>query len=157
MKGNIGRRILALGLFALGAGAAQLAAAGVYVELVSHNIATNKSELAQKMYVQGNAGRFVEVPSAGDAADGVRESAMVIKDGTLYAIDDAEKNYVVLDKATLEQVGKKMAEAVEKVKEQLAKLPADQREQMQQALAKQVPGLDGEQKWTVESGEPALP
>jgi len=151
MKADIRRHMRGLALLTLGAFTSNGAFAGVYVELVSHDLATNKSELAQKMYVQGNSGRFVEVPTPGDAADGARESAMVIKDGTLYAIDDAEKNYVVLDKATLEKVGKKMAEAVEKVKEQLSKMPAEQREQMQQMLAKQVPGLNGDQNWTVEA------
>ena len=45
----------------IGAGCivAVAANAGVYVELVDHDIAANTTQLAQKMYVQGGSGRFV--------------------------------------------------------------------------------------------------
>ena len=49
-----------IALLALGTCLAGTAGAGVYVELVDHNLATGKTELAQKMYVQGGLGRFVD-------------------------------------------------------------------------------------------------
>jgi hypothetical protein len=125
-------------LFAMGALGAQVATAGVYVEMVDHDIRTDKIELSQKMYVQNGLGRFVD----GDGR------ATLIKDGTLYIIDDAEKSYVVVDKATLDQLAKKVGAAMEQVKEQLAKLPPDQRAQMEQMM----PGVaGGDRKWTVEA------
>jgi len=125
-------------LIVLGALGAQTASAGVYVELVDRDIASGKTELSQKMYVQGGLGRFVD-------ADG---RATVIKDGTMYIIDDADKSYIAFDKATMEQLAKKINSAMAQMKEQLAKLPPDQRAQMEQMM----PGMvDGEKKWVVEA------
>lgn len=125
---------------ALGALAAHAANAGVYVEMVNQNLTTNKSSLAQKMYVQNGRGRFVD-------EDG---RATIIKDGTLYIIDEADKSYVAFDKATMEQLASQLNTAMEQMKEQLAKLPAEQRVQMEQMLAAQMPGMSGK-PWTVEA------
>ena len=124
-------------LVVLGALAAQAASAGVYVELVDHDIASGKSRLSQKMYVQDGLGRFVD-------AEG---RSTLIKDGTLYIIDDADKSYVAFDKATMEQLAKKINGAMAQMKEQLAKLPPDQRAQMEQMM----PGMTQEKKWVVEA------
>jgi len=122
----------------LGVLGAQVASAGVYVELVNHDAKTGKTELAQKMYVQNGAGRFID-------AEG---RVTLIKGGTLYIIDETDKSYVLVDKATLEQLAKKLAESMEQMKEQLAKLPPEQRAQMEQMI----PGMSGqERKWTVEA------
>jgi len=122
----------------LGALGAQAAVAGVYVELVDRDLTSGKTELSQKIYVQDGLGRFVD-------AEG---RSTLIKDGTLYVIDDADKSYVSFDKATMEQLAKKISETMEQMKEQLAKLPPDQRAQMEQMM----PGMSGgEQKWVVEA------
>ena len=124
-------------LVAFGALAAQTASAGVYVEMVNHDIKANTTELAQKIYVQNGNGRFVD----GEGR------ATLIKDGTFYVIDEADKSYIMFDKATMEQLAKKISEAMEKMKQQLAQLPPEQRAQMEQMM----PGLaGGEKKWTVE-------
>jgi len=116
------------------------ASAGVYVEMVSHNIATNKTELSQKMYLQDGSGRLVD--DSGHVS--------IIKGNTMYIVDDADKSYVVFDKATMDQLAKKMTDEMAQVKEQLAKLPPEQREQMEQAMGK-IPGMGGsDQKWSVE-------
>ena len=123
---------------ALGVLGAQAASAGVYVELVDHDITADKTTLSQKMYVQGGNGRFVD-------AEG---HATLIKDNTFYIIDDADKSYVAVDKATMEQLAKKISGAMEQMKEQLAQLPPEQRAQMEQMM----PGMaDGDKKWTVEA------
>jgi hypothetical protein len=120
----------------IGALCAQAATAGVYVEMVDHDIKADKTTLSQKMYVQGGNGRFVD-------ADG---HATLIKDGTFYIIDDTEKSYVAVDKATMEQLAKKISAAMDKMKDQLAQLPPEQREQME----KMVPGMGGDKQWVVE-------
>lgn len=129
--------------------ASGLANAGVYVEMADREIANNKTTVVQKMYVQGNAGRFVDIPEPGD---GGNATATIIKDGTLYAIDDTDKTYMQLDKASMESLAKKMNEGLAQVKEQLAKMPPEQRAQMEQMLGKQIPGFaGGDQKWTVDA------
>jgi uncharacterized protein DUF4412 len=122
----------------LGALVAQAANAGVYVELVDRDIASGKTELSQKMYVQNGLGRFVDAGGR----------ATLIKDGTMYIIDDSDKSYIAFDKATMEQLAKKINGAMAQMKEQLAKLPPEQRAQMEAMM----PGMSGgEKKWVVEA------
>ncbi len=121
---------------------AQCAVAGVYVEMVDRDVRTGNSELSQKMYVQGGVGRFVD-------AEG---RATLIKADTLYIIDDADKSYIVFDKATMEALARQLNNAMTQMKEQLAKLPPEQRAQMERRMSEQMPGLlGGEQKFTVEA------
>ena len=120
----------------LGALGAQAAFAGVYVEMVNRE--AGSEELAQKIYVQNGLGRFVD-------ADG---RATLIKNNTMYIIDDKDKSYVAFDKATMEKLAKKISVQMEQAKEQLAKLPPEQRAQMEQMM----PALGGgERKHTVEA------
>jgi hypothetical protein len=120
---------------ALGALAAQAASAGVYVEMVDHDIKADKTMLAQKIYVQDGNGRFVD-------AEG---HTTLIKNGTFYIIDDADKSYIAVDQATLAQLAKKISAAMEQMKEQLAQLPPEQRAQLEQMM----PG-GTDKKWVVE-------
>ncbi|HET9862705.1 MAG TPA: DUF4412 domain-containing protein [Steroidobacteraceae bacterium] len=117
---------------------AHTAVAGVYVETVNHRITTGTTEPKQKMYVQNGSGRFVDPEGR----------ATLIKGDTLYVIDDADKSYIVFDKATMEQVARKLNEQMERLKEQLAKLPAEQRAQLEQTMGGAL-GLDGKER-TVE-------
>jgi len=115
-------------LVVLGALGAQAANAGVYVEMVDVDRGSGTidgEKLAQKMYVQNGLGRFVD-------AEG---RATLIKNGTMYIINDADKSYVAFDKATMEQLAKKINAAMEKAKEQLAKLPPEQRAQVEQMMS----------------------
>ena len=129
------KRIL---LTVLGAVGAQAANAGVYVELVDHEISSGKVELSQKMYVQNGQGRFVD--------SGGRTT--LIKDGTMYVIDDSDKSYIAFDKATMEKLAVKINAAMAQMKEQLAKLPPEQRAQMEAML----PNMGGgDKKWVVEA------
>jgi len=120
---------------------AQTAGAGVYVETVDHNMATNTTTAFQKMYLQDGAGRIVD--SSGRAS--------IFKGNTMYIVDDADKSYIVFDKTTMAVLAKKMNDEMAQMKEQLAKLPPEQREQMEAAMGK-IPGMGaGDQKWTVEA------
>ena len=120
---------------------ARAATAGVYVETVDHNMSTNTTTLFQKMYLQDGAGRIVD--SSGRAS--------IFKGNTMYVVDDADKSYIVFDKATMTVLAKKMNDEMARVKDQLAKLPAEQREQMEASMGK-IPGMGAsDQKWTVEA------
>src|SRR4051812_12277805 len=124
------------GCFAAGA-----AYSGVYVELVNHDIPGNRTELSQKMYVEGGNGRFVDEEGR----------ATIIKGNTMYIVDDSDQTYIVFDKATMAQLAKQISAAMDRMKEQLAKMPPEQRAQIEQMMAK-TPGMGGEdQKWVVEA------
>jgi hypothetical protein len=125
-------------LVVLGALGAQAASAGVYVEMVDRDLASGNTELSQKMYVQNGLGRFVDAGGR----------ATLIKNGTLYIIDDADQSYIAFDKATMEKLAKKINAAMAQMKEQLAKLPPEQRAQMEKSM----PGMSGaDKKWVVEA------
>jgi hypothetical protein len=104
--------------------AAQLATAGVYVETVNRDITAGTTTPKQKIYVQNGAGRFMDPEGR----------SSLIKGDTLYMIDDKDKSYIVMDKATMEQVAKKLNAQMEQLKAQMAKLPPEQRAQMEQML-----------------------
>ncbi len=123
----------------LAAGLAHVASAGVYVETVSNNLKTNSSRLAQKIYVQGGSGRFEDEEGR----------ASIIKGDTIYVIDQADKSYVVLDKATMEQLGKQVGAAMEQMKEQLAKMPPEQRAQIEQMMG--IQSGAGAGGWTMDA------
>jgi hypothetical protein len=129
-----------IALLALGTCVAGVAGAGVYVELADRNLSTGKVSLAQKMYVQGGNGRFVD-------GEG---KVTIIKNGNLYFVDDSDKSYVLFDKANMEKLAQKMNAAMEQAKEQMAKLPPEQRAQMEQMMAQHMPGMGADKKWTVE-------
>jgi len=124
--------------------AVRCAVAGVYVEVFDHDVKTGGSELAQKMYVQAGNGRFVD-------PDG---RTTLIKGDTMYVLDDSDKTYIALDKATMEQLAKKISAAMDKAKEQLAKLPPEQRAQAEAMMGGALGGAigaEGADKHTVEA------
>lgn len=131
----------ALFLMSIGALVAGTAHAGVYVEMVNHDLSSGTRDIAQKMYVQGGRGRFVD-------PDG---RATIIKDGILYMIDDSQKTYVVFDKPTMDALAKQLNVVMEQAKEQISKLPPDARAQAEAQLAQQMPGMADDKKWVVEA------
>jgi hypothetical protein len=123
--------ISALACFALQAAAPAMA--GVYIEMVERDTAKGTSELAQKIWIQDGNGRFVD-------ADG---AASIIQGDTMTVVDDADRSYIVFDKATMEKLAVEITKAMEQMKEQLAKLPPEQRAQVEAAMSAQIPGIDG--------------
>jgi len=113
-----------IALIASGLLAAQAASAGVYVETVNRDIAAGTTTPKQKIYVQNGSGRFVDPEGR----------STLIKGNTLYMIDDKDRSYIEFDKATMEQVAKKLSAQMEQLKAQMAKLPPEQRAQMEQML-----------------------
>jgi hypothetical protein len=111
------------------------AVAGVYIEMVDRDTAAGTTELAQKVYIQNGNGRFASQEG----------QATIVKGDTMYIVDENEKSYVVFDKATMEKLAVQINSAMEKMKEQLSKLPPDQRAQVEQVMAAQMPGLDGKE------------
>lgn len=137
-----------IALILLAAGASGLASAGVYVEMAEQQVGGAERTPVQRMYVQGSSGRFVDM----ERDQGDHDTATIIKNGTLYAVDDTDKSYVMLDKAAMDQLGKKLSDALAQMREQLAKMPPEQRAQVEQMLGKQIPGFaSDDQKWTVEA------
>jgi hypothetical protein len=120
--------------------AAQVASAGVYVELVKHDIKAGTTQPEEKMYVQSGSGRFVDPEGR----------TTMIKGDTMYIIDDSDHSYIVFDKATMQAVAQKLNAAMDKMKEQMAKLPPEQRAQMEQMMGGAMGGAMSGKPRTVE-------
>ena len=88
-----------IALIAAGLLAAQSASAGVYVETVDHNLTTNTSELETE---------DVRAERRRPLRRCRRAASTLIKGDTMYMIDDADKSYIVFDKATMEQLAEKL-------------------------------------------------
>jgi len=113
-----------IAMFAGGLLAAHVASAGIYIETVKHDIPSGATDAPQKIYVQNGSGRFVDPEG----------HSSLIKDGTMYVLDDSERSYIKLDQAAMQTLSKKIQEMVAQAKEQMAKLPPEQRAQYEQMM-----------------------
>ncbi|HKE45011.1 MAG TPA: hypothetical protein VKB41_10795 [Steroidobacteraceae bacterium] len=120
------RPFLAFGALCL-AGTSQ---AGVYIETVSRDAKTGQNDPAERWYVQD-----------GNARIETSDSVSIFKGGVVYGVDKSTKSYHVMDKATMEQLGARLkevrAQAQERMKAELDKMPPDQRKQVEEMMAKQ--------------------
>lgn len=98
------------------------AQAGVRIETVTRNVATGKEGAVQKIYVQGGALRT-------ETSDG---DIVLFRDDTIYQIDNADRSYRAMDKATMQKLGGTLSAAMQKMQAQLAQLPPAQRAQIEQ-------------------------
>jgi len=118
-----------------------LAQAGVRIESVTRNIASGKEGAAQIMYVQGGALRV-------ETSNG---EIMLFNNDTMYLIDNADRSYRSIDKATMEQLALTLGAAMQQMQAQLAKLPPEQRAQMEQLLGSRLGGAAAQKPDVYES------
>lgn len=58
---------------------------------------------------------------------------------TIYSVNHAARNYVRLDKATIQAMSGQMSQAMRQMQEQLAKMPKEQREMMERMMKGKMP------------------
>lgn len=104
---------------------------GTILETVSTNL-TDHSTTAITTYAQ--AGRMRVESKPGD-------SYMIFKDDTLYAIDTREKSYVALDRAAAKRMAEQINPALKQMQEQLARMPPEQRAQIEKMMGPQMAGM----------------
>lgn len=118
----------------LGICASLAAQAGVKIETVTRNIATGKEGALQTLYVQAGALRA-------ETSDG---DIVLFRNDTLYMIDNAERSYRTMDKATMEKLAGTLGTAMQQMQAQLANLPPEQRAQVEQLLGGRLGGGAGQ-------------
>lgn len=111
------------------------ACAGVLIESATVDTRDGSSRPEQKLYVQDGAAR-VEQPAEGPGAE-----YMVFKDDVLYVIEPAKKSYVALDRQTIEAVGGVIDDAMSRVRQELARLPPEQRVMVEQMMGSRAGAL----------------
>lgn len=101
------------------------AAAGTYLENIHTDLGSKKPPTVHKMWFEG--GRF---RSESD------DRIAILKDKSLYVLDPKDKTYRVLDKATVERMSNKLAEARKKMDAQLAAMPPERRAMVEKMMGK---------------------
>src|SRR5262245_9730704 len=97
-----------IAMFAGGLLAAHVVSAGCSLWMAKHDHPPGATELSQNIDVQNGSGRFVDPEGR----------STLIKGDTMYIIDDADRSYILLDKAAMATLAKRIAEMVAKTKEQ---------------------------------------
>ena len=110
------------------AGSAQ---AGTVMEMSSRDLSGDKPETTMTTYAQNGQMR-VEIPR--------RDSAMIFSNDTLYAINNKEKSYVTMDRATMQKMAETVNPMLKQLQERMAQMPPEQRAQMERMMGKNMPG-----------------
>ncbi len=110
--------------------------AGTVMEMVNRDLGGQGKESVMTTYAQDGQLRI---------ESGERDGYSVFKDDALYVINTRDRNYVVMDRATLKQ----MADAISPAMKMLAQMPPEQRAQMERMLGKNAAGLTGGTKQEV--------
>ncbi|MDJ0917045.1 MAG: DUF4412 domain-containing protein [Woeseiaceae bacterium] len=66
---------------------------------------------------------------------------VIFKEEGFYVIDHAQKNYILMDKAMLDQISTQISEAMKQMEAQLAAMPPDQRAMVEEMMKSQMPGM----------------
>jgi hypothetical protein len=115
---------------------AATALAGTTMESVEHKLDGQRADTVTTISAQDGKLR-VDSP----ASNGV----MIFKDDTIYSLNTKDKTYGALDRATLQKMAEQISPALKQMQEQLAKMPPEQRAQVEKMMGKSMPGM-GEQK-----------
>lgn len=107
------------------------AQAGTVYETTTRQLAGGKEELT-KLQVQGGKLR-VEHNEAGN--DGV----MIYKDDAVHVLNPPEKNYVLINRATIKQFADQVNPALKQMEEQLKNMSPEQRAMVEKMMGAQLP------------------
>jgi hypothetical protein len=106
------------------------ASAGVRIETVHRDMKTLVVEgTPQVVLVQDGKVKF----------SGSEDGSMILKDATLFAIDDKHKTYREMDKATMQKAAGQANDAMAQLRAKMEKMPPEQRAQMEKMMGK-LPG-----------------
>lgn len=115
---------------------ATTALAGTTLESAEHKLEGQRTDTVTTISAQDGNLR-VDSPA--------NNSVMIFKDDTIYTLNTKDKTYGALDRATLQKMAEQISPALKQMQEQLAKMPPEQRAQIEKMMGKSVPGA-GEQK-----------
>lgn len=123
------RRLLVIGCLLAGS-----ASAGVRIETITRQIgATQQQGLTQVVEVQNGAVRA-----------GTEQGTVLIKNGTMYILDDRRKTYSVMDAATMQAYASQASAAMARMQAQMQSMTPEQRKQMEAMMGgMKMPGAPG--------------
>ncbi len=122
------------GLLVIGCVLAGTASAGVRIETVVRDVKTKE---------QKGPTQVVEVQN-GAVRAGSAEGTVLIKDGTMFVLDDKHKTYSVMDKAAMESFSQQANAAMSQMQAQMKNMTPEQRAQMEKMMGgMKMPGASG--------------
>jgi hypothetical protein len=123
-------------LVALALNVASLSAfAGTTMESVDHRLDSKQADSVITVSAQDGNLRV-------DSPD--RNGATIFKDDTLYVLNTKDKTYNAMDRASMQKMAEQINPALKQMQEQLAKLPPEQRAQVEKMMGKSAPGAGKE-------------
>jgi hypothetical protein len=110
---------------------AAVADAGTVLEMVNRNLAGGNQESVSTTYAQDGRMRVETQPG---------DSVMIFKDDTIYNIDNKDRSYTVMDRASMQKLAAQLSPALKQMQEQMAKMSPEQRAQMERMMGGRMPG-----------------
>lgn len=105
--------------------------AGVYLESTDKSLGSAAEKPAvSKMWFDGGRMRTERTDGDGD------NEIVVFKNQSMYMLEPKTHSYRVIDKATADRMGNQVAEAKKKMEAQMAAMPPEQRQKMQDMMSK---------------------
>lgn len=98
------------------------------------DLASNKESIAT-VYAQDGKMRV--------ETGGPQDNFAVFTGEAMHAINPKDRNYVVIDRASMKQMAATMNPALKQLQERLAGMPPEQRAQMEKMMGGQLPGMSG--------------
>lgn len=123
-------------LFLVLASLTPLVQAGVVMDMVSRDASGQETDRA-KIYAQSGMLRLDQGTDA--------DTAMIFLGDRFLYVNHADKSYIVMDEAMVQEVSAKVSDAMKQMEAQLANMPPEQRAMVEQMMQGQMKGMMGEQ------------
>lgn len=124
------RRLLILATLAATSSAVH---AGTVMEMQTRDLA-NANATPMTVVTQAQDGKMRVEPDSGDAL-------MIFRDDVIYNLNTKDKSYIAIDRAAMKRMADKINPALKQMQEQLAKMPPEQRAQMEKMMGNRMPGM----------------
>jgi hypothetical protein len=109
--------------------------AGTTMESVDHRLDSKQADSVITVSAQDGNLRV-------DSPD--RNGTTIFKDDTIYVLNTKDKTYNAMDRASMQKMAEQISPALKQMQEQLAKLPPEQRAQVEKMMGQSAPGATKE-------------
>ncbi|MEZ5500835.1 MAG: hypothetical protein R3E77_15585 [Steroidobacteraceae bacterium] len=120
--------------------------AGVYMEMIERDAGQSAARQTVRFWADGPS-LLVE------QTDGARRHAQILRDQQIYIIDHVKKTYMHLDRKQLEAMGDRLGEMRKQMEAQLAKLPPEQRQMVEQMMRGKMGATVDQPKLRIEASD----
>jgi hypothetical protein len=113
--------------------------AGTVLETVNRDLPASADGKMHTMMTYAQDGRMRVETKPGD-------TLMIFKDDTIFTVNNKDKSYYSMDRAAMKRMADQVNPALKQMQDQLAKMPPEQRAQMEKMMGNRLPGMGKQQK-----------